>query len=452
MRTSGTVVLAMMMLVAVSAFGQQKILTLDEARNGALARNLNVIQAQNNVSAAQSSVLAAYGSYLPTISASGNWTRSQSDRPVSFQTVYVNGIPFSNVPVGGVSASNNFSASASLNFTIFDGLRREGQFSQAKSNATSSEMVSTRTKQSIIYAVESGYLNVLRDKQLVGVNEENLKRDNQQLERIVESNHVGAAAIADVYRQQAQVAADEVALIGVQTVLDKAKADLLALIGLDAGEDYVLADSTIATTITQADLDSTAGRYADLLQLRSRALDARPDVVSAREQLNAASSGVTVARSGYFPSISAFAGYGWNNDQIPGLTQNKNMDWGIGIRWNIFDGFQRELQLETSVAQERNAEINLKQTELGVSVDVRKALLDLESARKGFEASQKGLISATQDQRIAQERYNLGAGTLLDLLTASATLVNAQANQVNATYDYVTAKREVEYALGERTY
>jgi outer membrane protein len=78
--------------------------------------------------------------------------------------------------------------------------------------------------------------------------------------------------------------------------------------------------------------------------------------------------------------------------------------------------------------------------------------LDLDAAVKQYDASQKGVLSASEDRKIAEERYNLGAGTLLDLLTANAGLVNAQANLVNASYNFIIAKRNMEYVLGERIY
>jgi len=444
------VVLMSALVHGMTVHAQTKTLSLEQAIQTALERNISVVQAQNNVSAAQSGVLAAYGNYLPTLSASGGWTRYQTDRPGSDPLFF--GGQLISAGSSGFSVSNDFRTDLSLNYTIFDGFAREGRFGQASSNSISTEQQAARTRQSIVYQVESSYLNVLRNEQLVKVNEENLKRDRRQLERITESNRVGALSLADVYRQQSQVAADELSLITAQNNYDKAKADLLALAGLDVSEEYNIADATISTQITQSELDSTFSRYKSFKDISRRAMAARPDYLSAHEAFNASQSGVTTARSGYFPVIGASAGYGLSNPELSRISTNKSLNWGISFRWNLFDAFQTNQSLQSAVATKRNAEISLVQTERNINVEIKKALLDLEAARKQYEVSQKGLLSATEDRKIAEERYNLGAGTLLDLLTGNAGLVNAEANVINASYNYIISQRNVEYALGERTY
>jgi outer membrane protein TolC len=193
-------------------------------------------------------------------------------------------------------------------------------------------------------------------------------------------------------------------------------------------------------------------QYRNFKELSERAIANRPDYQAAGESFNAAEGAVTSARSGYLPSINASAGYGLIGDQFSTLSDTKSLSWGLSLRWNIFDGFGTNQALQSAQVQKRNAELALQQTQRNINVDIKKALLDLDAARKQYEVSLKGLVSSTQDYRIAEERYNLGAGTLLDLLTASANLVNAQANKVNASYNYITSKRNVEYALGERAY
>lgn len=430
-------------LATAAAVAQPKKLTLEQARQIALERNLSVAQAQNNVEAAQAGVMAATGSYLPTLSASGGWTRNQTEGPVT-----LGGVVIPNTK----TVFNNFNTSLNLNYTIFNGFAREGNYTRSSANAIATEHMAMRTRQSIVFQVERAYLNVLRNEQLVKVSEENLKRDQRQLERITESNRVGALSRADVYRQQSQVAADELSLINAQNNYNKAKADLLSLIGLDVNDEYEIADPTIAPDLTQEELESSMTQYANVQELARRALEHRPDYQSAVEAVRSAEGSVSAARSGYFPSVSAFAGYGFSNRELSRLTDNKSLNWGLNLRWTLFDGFSTNEALQSAYVQKKNAELALEQTERNINVEVKKALLDLEAARKAYEASQKGLLSAIEDRKIAEERYNLGAGTLLDLLTANAGLVSAQANKVNAVYDFIIAKRNVEYVIGERAY
>jgi len=444
MKLFSSVVLLFVVFFQFVLSQQPVVLTLDKAVELALERNLSIIKTQNDVDAAQSRVLTAYGSYLPTISASGGWNGNQRTGVQRIQGIAIPGAT-------SKSTNNSFQAGVNLDYTIFDGLRREANFNSITSSAISTEQIAARMRQTIINGVESAYLNVLKFEQLMKVNDENLKRDRQQLERITESNRIGALSLADVYRQQSQVAADEYKVIQAQNDYDNAKADLVALIGLDMNMDYQISDQSISTVIGSVELNATVEKYKNFNELVKRALSIRPDYLAAKENYDVSESGVTAARSGYFPRITASAGYNLSSSEFSKLSDNKNLSWGINLNWNIFDAFQTNQVLQSAIVLKKNSEATLKQSERDISVEVKRALLNLEAARKQVEVSQKGVISASQDRKIAEERYNLGAGTLLDLLTASVGYVTAEVNNISASYFYITAKRNLEYVIGERS-
>ena len=424
---------------------QSKNLTLDEVIRIALDSNVTVIQAQNNLEATESNVMASYGRYLPFISGGGGWTRYQNEGQL-----YAGGIP-----IPGSSAtvtSESFTASLNASLTLFDGFDREANVNRANAVNEAGGQTVKRTRQSIVFQVQSAYLNVLRLEQLVQVAQENLKRDNRQLERITESNRVGALSLADVYRQQSQVASDELLVINAQNNYGKSKADLVALIGLSFDQDYQFSDPSLSVTIDTAEVQVLRAEYSNRAALTSRALSIRPDYLGFKNDYEASSSSVTSAKSNYWPSLSAFAGLSSNEELFGRVFQPKSFSWGVRLNWTIFDGFGTNMAVQNAIAGRRNAEITVAQAERNISVEVRKAQLDLDAAVKQYDVSQKGVLSASEDRKIAEERYNLGAGTLLDLLTANAGLVNAQANHVNASYNYIIAKRNMEYVLGERIY
>ena len=432
-----------MIMTSVVAYAQQPIqLTLERAVEIALEKNSAVIQARNTIEAKQSSVTSAYGRFLPSVSANGDWLQTSSDIAI------VNGIQ---IPGGISTTRKSFSTKIDANLTLFDGFANTSSVSQAKANEASSEHSARRTEQSVIFQTHQLYLNVVRTFELLNVNEDNLKRSHRQLERITESNKVGAVALADVYRQRVQVGSDELAMIQAQNNYEKAKADLLALIAIDGQSEYQIDVKGIPSDIDTAEFHSLNEQYSNFSELTQTALRNRPDYLASIAGKNSADAGLTVARSGYFPSVTTNASYGYDNTELSRLTDNKSLSFGVTVRYNLFNGFATQERTQQADVGRRNADEELRQSERNVRVDVKKALLDLEAVEKQVRVTQTSVESAEMDRKIAEEKYNLGAGTLLDQLIANANYTTALSNKVNAVTGFLLAKKQVEFALGTIT-
>lgn len=446
MRKSIVLQLICFFLITVSGFGQQTAMqiSLEQAIAIALERNIGVIQAENTLEAQQSSETAAYGDLLPSVNASGGWTRSQS------KVVFLPDI--GTLPLSVTSVRNLFSTGLEARMTVFNGFANTASINRARAGTNAAEHSLHRTRQQAAFETTQLYLNVLRTKELLKVRVENLKRSTKQLERIEEANRVGSLSRADVYRQQVQVGNDELSLIQAQSDYDKAKADLAFYLALNVLEDHDFSDPTIPSDIDTAEFRVMNERYGDFYDLVQKALEVRPDYQSAVESYNSASSAVSVARGGHFPTVSAFASHGYTSDSLSQLDNNPSTRWGLQLTLPLFSGFRVDNQVQLARVNERNAYEQLKQAERKVQVDIKKALLDFEAAKKLIDVTQKSVQSAEQDRRIAEEKYNLGAGTILDLFIASANYVSAVSNRVNAVYNYNFVKKQLEFAAGTLSY
>jgi outer membrane protein len=423
-----------------------KPITLDQAVQIALEKNTSVLTAQYTLEGQQSAVTAAYGNLLPSVSANGTWQRARRET----ETAFIQGL--GNVAYHQSSTTNAFNTSIGASVLLFNGFANYANLNKATSNAVSAEHTSDRTRQGVVYQVQSLYFNLLRNEELLKVSEDNLKRSRRQLEQIKESNRVGSKSIADVYRQQVQVGNDELALIQAQNNYDKARADLVFSIGLSVTNRYDFHDPSVKPDVDTTEFQAVNEQYKDYRLLVNGALAVRPDYLSAIENVNAANSSVTVATGGHFPSISGFVSYGLNSAELSSLNNNRSLLWGLNVSFPLFNGWQTTNQVQQAKVSLKTAEEQLSQTERQVQVDIMKSLLDLEASEKQVEVTVNSVLSASEDRRIAEEKYNLGAGTLLDLLTANANYTLALSNKVNAAYDYFLAKKQLEYNIGRIRY
>ncbi len=429
------------------AFGQEgkagEQLSLQDCIKIALERNTSVLQSQYQAESQNAKVLSAYGGLLPTLSASGEFTYNKSTN------LTYNGVV---LPSANNLITREYSAGVSANYTLFDGLANYATINSAVSSGHAADLSYERSKQTAVYQTTQNYLAVFNARDQLKISEDNLKRDQQQLETIKEQNTVGSSSLADVYQQQAVVSADEYSLVQAQNTYDQAQASLKFFLGVPVTDSIVFADSTVKTEIDTTEFLRVDQQFSQSAQVLDKALEARSDYQSAIENLDASKSSLGVSRAEYSPTISAFGQYGINGAQLNQINQNNSLNGGLSISLPIFNGFQTQSNIQVAGVNVKSAEQTLDATRRQVQLDVYQALLNLNASEKQYEAGVNQVASGKINLETAQEKFRIGGATLLDVLTANAQYTQALSNQVIAAYAYIQAKQQIEFAIGTINY
>lgn len=409
--------------------------TLQRCIETGMRNNIETRRARNEVRRSATYKTEAYGQFLPSLRGSASWSRSDEDQ-LAFRADNL------------LRSRNAYSYNVQAGLTLFDGMRNFNSVDQSLLQHEAAEAGFAHTTRSVVFAIQQAFYNTLRAGQLVRVAESNLERSRGQLERIREMNAVGSVPQADVYRQQVVVGNDELALIETRNSHQNALVDLQALLGLTPVPDFTIMPDGAEDPVTESDVSAFRAGLGAFPSLVTEAMQRRGDLRQAELGLRSADKGVSVAQAGHLPTLIAFAQYNWNNLELADFTTYDRFIYGLQLSVPIFSNFQVSAAVERSELLRLDSEESLEQLRRGIATDIMKALNALEAAEKNVDISAKKLQSAREDQRIAKERYDLGAGTLLDLITANANLTLAESDVVNATFNYRTARKHMEYQLG----
>ncbi|MFZ1729927.1 MAG: TolC family protein [Bacteroidota bacterium] len=409
--------------------------TLQQCVDTGLKNNIEILRARNNIDRTSTFKTQAFGQFLPSLRGSASWSRSDAAQ-AAFRADNI------------LSSRNSYSYSVQAGLTLFDGMRNFTSVDQSIIDFNAAEESFHRTEQSIVYTIQQYYYNVLRMKQLSLVAESNLERSKGQLDRIREMNAVGSVPKADVYRQQVMVGNDELSVIEAKNNYQNTLVDMQSVLGIQPEPDFALISDAVPETIDATEIIHFRSSLGEFDALLKEAVTRRSDYKQAELTLASAQKGVTISQSGHYPELSAYAQYNWNNLELKDFTVYDRFIYGLNLSVPIFSNFQVSGAVERSEIQRMDSENSIEQLKRTIATEVMKALNSLETAEKTMDISVKKLQSAREDQRTAQERYNLGSGTLLDLITANSNLTMAESDVVNATFNYLTVQKQMDYQLG----
>lgn len=431
-------------ILPIMSFAQQN-LTLEQAVRKAMDNDPAIANFRNNLQIQNYNISTSKGFLLPTLSLSGNYTRSHiySEGGVRI----IQGVPI-NTSSQDITR-NNFSFSLNSDIVLFDGFANNRRVDLEEERVDVINFNLENTKNNIVLSVNQRFFEILKNEQIVKQNEDNLTDSRSQLERIKEIVDVGRGTIGDVYRQDVQVAQNELALERAKNQLRKSKVDLLSVMYDEIDADIVALPGDIKSEYETEELAIMLQSAGTLDQLSNIALQNRYDYKAGLKEIELNKINLDISkRSFYSPTVSAFGSYNINADAFGDVLDNRTASYGLSISYPIFQGFR--LDNNVQIAQ---VNVNIKQEELKIieqriRSDIQKSLLDLETAFKQIEIIDRNIVSAEQDKLLADESYRIGIGTLLDAQIASTSLNNLKIERINAVYNFLIAQRILEYYTG----
>ncbi len=201
----------------------------------------------------------------------------------------------------------------------------------------------------------------------------------------------------------------------------------------------------------------------NIRDLIDEALISRSDLKSTEFNIQSLKYSLQLAKGSLFPTLSGSASLSSSysdqtrdritndkvsfNDQF--FDQRVNKSIGLSLSLPIFSNWNRMTQIQSAKVSLKNAELGLENTTLQVIQEVTQAFNDYSSNVSQLAAANKSLIAAEKAFETQQERYNVGASTLIELSQAQTQFFNAQSSKTSALYNLIFQEKLLDYYLGK---
>lgn len=445
--------------------------TLEECILAAEVGSVTLGSFEEDVLTAITNRRAAILQWLPDLTASFNYQESERtdlDQPVTETSLFpvtfldINGDPIVltengnpvftevQIPIEGqledVKIDQTFeSQSISSNWVVFNGLDRVGEYREASAGLQASKATLAYQRDVLRENVTNAFYDYIRAGRRVQVALDAQDLAQQELERSETYFELGISTRSEVLQAKVRLQ---------QTMLDVVRernTDRNAFLALS----HAMNIPGARPFEVQDDLpDIETMRVPEVDGLLEIARQQRLDLAATEYNLDASRAGVMRARSGYWPSVQVFAQYSRSSSETPfrfGAQENTSFAYGIQGSWSIFDRWRTQQRTRNAVAAQRRAEYQLRQNQLDVELEVVNLWNNLTEAIESYQVSVVSVEQSQEDLRLAEERFRVGAGTALDVITAQVNLAQARRDLVDAQINAIKFDRQLQRAIGATT-
>ncbi len=324
-------------------------------------------------------------------------------------------------------------------WTVYDGERTIADIAGRLDSADAGAYLLRDAAERVTRAVAQNYLEVLRDRELVELSQQNLLDHQRIHDQIRQRAQSGVGRQADLDQADARLALSESNVISSEAKLEDTRAAYARVVGAFPPEVMEPASPT------RSQLPEKLVEAVRIAEYE------HPLVLATEADLAAAGEGVRIAESAYHPTIQGqlVARYG---DDLDGIKEyDQDFIARINVDYNLFRGFADEARVRRSEAQVKQAqdarEIALRE----VAEQVRLAWNKFTSAERRFATLERHVESTQRARDAYRQQFNIGDRSLLDLLDSENELFEARRDLVAARADYATAIYGVLAGMGRLT-
>lgn len=339
-----------------------------------------------------------------------------------------------------------------LKFPLFTGGRIINEIKASELIRLAEENRLSRTKDELVFNVSSTFYGILSQERVIASVKFSLKAMQEQRQKMAKMVEVAKAAQVDLLRTEVRVADLVQSLEKETNILEIQKRLLANLMGLDF--------NTTPLKFTGALTFEPVSYQPE--PLVARALEQRPDFQAARDRLASQARKVDVARAAHWPTVNLVGSYGYRGSGVVGVYDDRDPksatnrgpfyddDGNIGVTLSlpVFEGGRITSKVREEISALAAAQERLRKLNLQVRREVETAILDVNSSIERVKALEKSLEQARESLRIETLKYNLGAGTVTDVLDAQAALLFTETTYYRALADFRTAQSRLKLAVG----
>ncbi|MFA6110800.1 MAG: TolC family protein, partial [Candidatus Latescibacterota bacterium] len=258
-------------------------------------------------------------------------------------------------------ATHGVSLRASSSLSLFDGFASQAAVQSSRLELRAAGQDLTQARQRVALATASNFLAVLSAEGLIGVAQESIAAQQDQLEQLRAGQEQGTRSRAEVLQQMASLASARMGLVSAEQVQALALLRLKDDLRLDLGEELTL------TGPTPGALVGTPSTY-DTDEVSRQALAGRPEIDGQRLRVQAAEEQIRQARAGLLPdlSLSVNGGTGYSGQEgAPSVVdqlfdRNPSATVGLSLALPLFDRGQTSTAVTRARLQVRNEQLTLE--------------------------------------------------------------------------------------------